>query len=136
MNKHAVSKVRKFNLVNNSNGSYVQFGDHRNLNAKSRGIAVRQMRYKTATDAGEPMFDQFKIFNPSFKKNELFHFPSLYIEVNKPDYSCEFPNTETEKYVDAINITIASNSSSILIGNGNRHFAEKRQKNIRQHFLY
>lgn len=133
MNRHAVSKIGTFNLIDNSNSSYVQFGDHSLINSKNRGIAILQTQNKTTANAGEPMFDQYAIFNPLYKQNELVYFPPIHVNVNKPLYLCELPDIPAEKQIKHISIVISSNSSTILIGNGKRHYAENRQKNIRQH---
>lgn len=133
MNRHALSKVKTFNLIDNGNSSYIQFGDRRNFNAKYRGFAIKQTIYKTTANAGEPMFDQYAVFSKQYKQDQLIKFPRLKINVNKPKYLCEFPDTEAEKLIDHINITISSTSSSVLIGNGKRHYAESRVKHIRQH---
>lgn len=133
MNRHAISKVNRFNLIDNSNASFVQFGDHNVICKKNKAIAVMQTIYKTTANAGEPMFDQYAIFNPTYKQNQLVYFQPVQVSVNKPLFLCELPSMPAEKIVEHIDITISSNSSSILIGNGKRHYAESRQKNIRQH---
>lgn len=133
MNRHALSKVKTFNLIDNGNSSYIQFGDRQNFNAKYRGFAIKQTVYKTTANAGEPMFDQYPVFSNQYKKNQLIRFPRLNINVNKPLYLCELPNIEAEKQIQHINIIISSTSSSVLIGNGKRHYAESRVKHIRQH---